>query len=83
MAKIDHYMVDFLGEGDKVEFANDTPITNLTKAKSLAAKESRQNSNGAYVVAYTAEGADQGKFIAVGHISFYEGRQSETDGQVL
>lgn len=76
---IDHYMVEY--ETDRVRFANNTPLHSLTQAKSLASKTSRAFEFGAYVVAYTA--TDLGTFRACGHISFYDGRQCETDGVVL
>ena len=82
MSKIDHYMVDYLNEAGNVAFANDTHITDLTKAKSLAAKTSRTVADGAYVVAYVAA-EDGGNYVAVGHISFFDGYPSETDGRVL
>lgn len=80
---IDHYMVDYADDNGDVKFANDTPLTSLTEAKSLASKTSRYLAFGAYVVAYTKVGADLGTFRACGHISFYDGRQCETDGVVL
>lgn len=80
---IDHYMVDYADDNGDVQFANDTPLTSLTKAKALASKTSLQYDTGAYVVAYTKVGADLGTFRACGHISFFDGRQSDTDGVVL
>lgn len=80
MAKIDHYMVDYLDDADQVAFANETHIASLTVAKALASKTSKQHDTGAYVVAYVV---DDGGFRAVGHISFFDGRQSETDGEVI
>jgi hypothetical protein len=80
--KIDHYMVDYLNDAGNVSFANDTHITDLTKAKSLAAKTSKTVADGAYVVAYVAP-SDRGNFVAVGHISFFDGKQSDTDGTVI
>lgn len=80
---IDHYMVDYANEAGDVLFANDTPLRSLSAAKALASKTSLKNAYGAYVVAYTAEGADFGTFKACGHISFYDGRQCDTDGVVL
>jgi hypothetical protein len=76
-------MVDYLAPGtDDVKFANDTPITSLTKAKALASRQSKAVDTGAYVVAFAA--VDGGKsFVAVGHIAFYDGKQSATDGQVV
>ena len=80
---IDHYMVDFCDEDGEVQFANDQPLHSLTKAKSLAAAKSFDIDTGAYVVAFTKEGADLGTTVACGHISFFDGKQSETDGVVL
>lgn len=79
--QIDHYMVDYANDTGDVLFANDTPLMSLTQAKVLAVKTSLKNAYGAYVVAYAK--ADLGTFRACGHISFYDGRQSETDGVVL
>lgn len=80
MAKIDHYMVDFLDNAGNVKFANDTHIHSLTVAKAMASKTSKLHDTGAYVVAYVV---DDGGFRAVGHISFFDGKQSETDGEVI
>lgn len=80
-------MVEYLNEAGNVAFANDTHLTDLTKAKSLAAKTSKRIADGAYMVAYTADlggdGFATGQYTAVGHISFFDGKQSETDGCVL
>ena len=81
--QIDHYMVDHLDEAGSVVFANDVPLTSLTAAKALASKTSKKIDTGAYVVAFTKEGADAGTYAACGHISFFDGRQCETDGTVL
>lgn len=85
MPKVHHYMVDYLDEHMNVVFANDREITSLTAAKSLASKTSKKVDTGAYVVAYATSGSsvDATGFVAIGHISFYEGRQSETDGVVI
>ena len=87
MIKIDHYMVEFENDVGNVTFANATHITDLTAAKSLASKTSRKQDGGAYVVAYTADlggdGFATGQYTAVGHISFFDGKQSETDGVVI
>lgn len=83
MVKIDHYMVDYVDNDGKVAFANDSHIHSLTKAKALASKFSRSHDTGAYVVAFTSEGADAGRFVACGHISFFDGRPGDTDGQVI
>jgi hypothetical protein len=79
---IDHYMVDFINDAGNVAFANDTPIDDLTAAKSLASKTSKQVDTGAYVVAFT-ENSGGKTYTAVGHISFFDGKQSETDGVVI
>ena len=81
-AKIDHYMVDYLDDTDTVRFANDTHLYSLSAAKALASKTSKQHADGAYVVAYVEAGGGS-HYDAVGHISFFDGRQSETDGIVL
>jgi hypothetical protein len=83
MAHVDHYMVEYLDEAMGVAFANDRELSSLTGAKALAAKTSKTWDTGAYVVAFTKEGADLGQFVACGHISFFDGRQCETDGVVL
>lgn len=81
MAKVHHYMVDYLNDAGNVSFANDTHITDLTKAKSLASKTSKQVDTGAYVVAFADNG--DGTFHGIGHISFFDGKQSDTDGTVI
>jgi methionine-rich copper-binding protein CopC len=79
---ITHYMVDHLDEAGNVVFANKIEISSLTAAKSLAAKTSKQVDTGVYVVAFTNGPSDDG-FVACGHISFFDGKQSDTDGIVI
>lgn len=81
---VHHYMVEFEDEQGKVQFANETEITSLTSAKAQASALSRDVPHGAYVVAFSnsVPGANGG-FVAIGHISFFDGKQSETDGIVL
>lgn len=80
---VHHYMVDYLDEAGDVQFANPVELTSLTKAKALASKVSQTCNTGAYVVAYADDHAEPPTFTAVGHISFFDGKQSETDGIVL
>jgi hypothetical protein len=86
---VHHYMVDHLDDAGNVVFANDREITSLTAAKSLASKVSKQIDTGAYVVAFSKQLTVVGQdgnvdtFVACGHISFFDGKQSETDGIVL
>jgi len=88
MAKVDHYMVDFVESGsDRVAFANDTPITSLTVAKTLARKVSKKVDGGAYVVAFALNDnqnpAKSATYTAIGHIGFIDGIQQPSDGQVI
>lgn len=86
MAKVDHYMVEHLDSFGEVQFANDNDLTSLTLAKALARRVSKSDTDGAYVVAFAVDpdsNSDRPTFVAVGHISFFDGRQSETDGVVL
>lgn len=78
MTTVDHYMVDFEDEKGAVQFASDVPLTSLPAAKALARKVSKKHSS-AYVVAYVARG---GQFEAVGHVSFFLGRQGGVEGLV-
>lgn len=81
--RIHHYMVEYENEDGKVVFANDTEIVSLTAAKSLASKISGTTDfYGAYVVAFAQRGSAE-PFVAIGHISFFDGKQSETDGVVI
>lgn len=80
---IDHYSVDFMDSDGVVREANDEPLESLTAAKALASKVSRQQDTGAYVVAHSLIEGRDGKFAAVGHISFFDGKQDATDGIVI
>jgi hypothetical protein len=86
---VHHYMVDHLDDAGNVVFANDREITSLTAAKSLAAKVSKTVDTGAYVVAFAVdytrveETANVTTYRACGHISFFDGKQSDTDGTVI
>jgi hypothetical protein len=89
MSKVHHYMVDHLDAAGDVVFANDREIVSLTAAKSLAAKTSKTIDTGAYVVAFEVDyaasgiGDDAVAYRACGHISFFDGKQSDTDGTVI
>jgi hypothetical protein len=79
--RVHHYMVEYEDEAGGIHFANDAEMTSLTAAKALASRQSKKFSDGAYVVAFH-EDAD-GRYSAIGHISFFDGKQSETDGIVI
>jgi hypothetical protein len=83
MTKIAHYMVDYADANGDVQFANAAPIQSLSAAKALASKTSKTYDTGAYVVAYTNKGTTYGRVRPCGHISFFDGTQSETDGIVI
>lgn len=83
---IHHYMVEYEDDQGVVQFANDTEITSLTAAKSLASSVSKDAPYGAYVVAFGHQQPIHMKsdaYVAIGHISFFNGKQSDTDGTVI
>jgi hypothetical protein len=84
MCKIDHYMVDFENAATgSVEFANDTHLHDLHKARLLARKVSRKHGSAA-VIAYEATSVVMGSptYLPVGDIKFTNGYESDRNGCV-
>lgn len=78
---VHHYMVDYEDGAGNVRFANDTELFDLRAASALAKAESRKHGRAA-VVAYDPD-PKVGTFVAVGHVMFSDGQQSDVDGVLV